>query len=131
MSTVARAPEGNHHHAATVALKAYGRVADAWSLGAKDAARLAGLSESVWRRARDGNIASPLSEDQRQRLSALIGIYAALEIYFSEPLACIWFTRPNTGPLFLGESPLDVATERGRPGILEIRNYLEALLGGA
>ncbi|WP_226779369.1 antitoxin Xre-like helix-turn-helix domain-containing protein [Oceaniglobus trochenteri] len=114
-----------------VALKAYANVVDAWALGQKDAAALADMSESTWKRARKPGFAGELTKDQLLRLSAVIGIYKSLELYFSEPLARSWFTRPNTGPLFGGARPVDTAIEGGLPQILAIRTYLDALRGGA
>jgi uncharacterized protein (DUF2384 family) len=114
-----------------VALKAYARVADAWSLTLKEAASLADMSESTWKRARKPGFAGELTKDQLLRLSAVIGIYKALELYFSAPLAQEWFTRPNTGPLFNGARPIDTAIDGGLPQILAVRTYLDALRGGA
>ena len=114
-----------------VALKAYARVAEAWSLGQREAAGLADMSESTWKRARKPGFAGELTKDQLLRLSAVIGIYKALELYFSDTLARGWFTRPNTGPLFGGARPIDTAIEGGLPQILAIRTYLDALRGGA
>lgn len=114
-----------------VALKAYARVADAWSLTLKEAASLADMSESTWKRARKPGFAGELTKDQLLRLSAVIGIYKALELYFSAPLAQEWFTRPNTGPLFGGARPIDAAIDGGLPQILAVRTYLDALRGGA
>jgi len=114
-----------------VALKAYARVADAWSLTLKEAASLADMSESTWKRARKPGFAGELTKDQLLRLSAIIGIYKALELYFSAPLAREWFTRPNTGPLFGGARPIDTAIDGGLPQILAVRSYLDALRGGA
>lgn len=114
-----------------VALKAYARVAEAWSLSQKEAAALADMSESTWKRAKKPGFAGELTKDQLLRLSAVIGIYKSLELYFSEPLARCWFTRPNTGPLFSGIRPVDSAIEGGLPQILAIRTYLDALRGGA
>lgn len=114
-----------------VALKAYARVADVWSLTLKEAASLADMSESTWKRARKPGFAGELTKDQLLRLSAVIGIYKALELYFSAPLAQEWFTRPNTGPLFGGARPIDTAIEGGLPQILAVRTYLDALRGGA
>ena len=85
-----------------VALKAYARVADAWGLSLKEAAGLADMSESTWKRAKKPDFAGELTKDQLLRLSAVIGIYKSLELYFSESLARSWVTRPNTGPLFGG-----------------------------
>ena len=114
-----------------VALKAYARVVEAWSLGVKEAAALADMSESTWKRAKKPGFTGELTKDQLLRLSAIIGIYKALELYFSGELARSWFTRPNTGPLFGGARPVDTAIEGGLPQILAIRTYLDALRGGA
>lgn len=114
-----------------IALKAYARVADSWSLTLKDAAELADMSQSTWKRARKPGFAGDLTKDQLLRLSAIIGIYKSLELYFAEPLARTWITRPNTGPLFGGARPVDSAIEGGLPQILAIRTYLDALRGGA
>ncbi len=113
-----------------VALKAYARVADAWGLNLKEAAALADMSETTWKRAKKPDFAGDLTKDQLLRLSAVIGIYKSLELYFSEPLARDWFTRPNTGPLFGGGRPIDTAIEGGLPQILAVRTYLDALRGG-
>lgn len=114
-----------------VALKAYARVADAWDLGLREAAGLADMSESTWKRAKKPGFAGELTKDQLLRLSAVIGIYKSLDLYFSDPLARSWFTRPNSGPLFGGARPVDTAIEGGLPQILAIRTYLDALRGGA
>jgi uncharacterized protein (DUF2384 family) len=129
MQIAARHPEPAEMTA--VALKAYARVAEAWALGLREAAALADMSESTWKRARKPGFTGELTKDQLLRLSALIGIYKALELYFSEPLSRAWFTRPNTGPLFGGARPVDSAIEGGLPQILAIRTYLDALRGGA
>ena len=114
-----------------VALKAYARIADAWALSVKEAAGLVDMSESTWKRARKPDFAGELTKDQLLRLSAVIGIYKSLELYFSDSLARSWFTRPNAGPLFGGSRPIDAAVEGGLPQILAIRTYLDALRGGA
>ena len=114
-----------------IALKAYARVAKAWGLSLKEAACLADMSESTWKRARKPDFAGELTKDQLLRLSAVIGIYKSLELYFSEPLARTWFTRPNAGPLFSSSRPVDTAIEGGLPQILVVRTYLDALRGGA
>lgn len=114
-----------------VALKAYARIADAWSLSLKEASALADMSESTWKRAKKPHFAGELTRDQLLRLSAVIGIYKSLELYFSEPIARSWFTHHNTGPLFAGQRPIDTAIEEGLPQILNIRTYLDALRGGA
>jgi uncharacterized protein (DUF2384 family) len=115
----------------TVALKAYARATEAWGLSLREAAGLSDMSESTWKRARKPGFAGELTKDQLLRLSAVIGIYKSLELYFSDQLARTWFTRPNAGPLFGGARPVDTAIEGGLPQILSIRTYLDALRGGA
>ncbi|MCG7521367.1 MbcA/ParS/Xre antitoxin family protein [Ruegeria sp. Ofav3-42] len=113
------------------ALKGYARISDRWGLSQKEAAQLADMSESTWKRAKKPGFAGELSKDQMLRLSAVIGIYESLELYFSTQLAEKWMTRANTGPLFDGLRPIDTAIEGGLPQILNIRTYLDALRGGA
>lgn len=114
-----------------VALEAYARITDAWSLSLKEAAGLADMSESTWKRAKKPGFTGDLTKDQILRLSAVIGIYKSLQLYFSDPLCNLWITRPNSGPLFHGAKPIDSLIEGGLPQILAARTYLDALRGGA
>jgi uncharacterized protein (DUF2384 family) len=113
-----------------VALKAYGRVADNWSLTGREAAALADMSESTWKRAKKPGYAGELTRDQMLRLSAVIGIFKALELYFDPPLARQWVKLPNKGPEFDGVRPVDAMIAGGLPKILRVRGYLDALRGG-
>jgi len=113
-----------------VALKAYSRIADNWSLTGREAAALADMSESTWKRAKKPGYAGELSRDQMLRLSAIIGIYKALELYFDPPLAHQWVKLPNKGPEFDGARPSDAMVAGGLPKILRVRAYLDALRGG-
>ena len=114
-----------------VALKALARIAEAWSLTIDEAAGLADMSVSTWKRARRPGYAGSLSRDQLLRLSALIGIYKSLALYFDPPLAESWVKRPNTGPEFDGATPVAAMIAGGLPKILKVRGYLDALRGGA
>lgn len=58
----------------------------------------------------------------------MIGLYKSLALYFSEPLAKSWFTRPNAGPLFGGHRPVETAIEGGLPQILAIRTFSTPLV---
>lgn len=115
---------------AAVALKAYSRIAAEWGLSLAEAAALADLSESTWKRARKPNFAGDLTHDQMLRLSALIGIYKSLKLYFGEDIAARWMTLPNGGPLFSGARPVDTMIQDGLPQFLRVRAYLDALRGG-
>jgi hypothetical protein len=113
-----------------VALKAYRRIAEAWSLTQREAAALADLSESTWKRAKAPDYAGALTRDQLLRLSALVGLYKALELYFDPPLSTEWVRLPNGGPEFDGARPIDAMIAGGLPKILRVRGYVDALRGG-
>ncbi len=113
-----------------VALKAFARVANAWSLTQREAAALADMSESTWKRAKKRGFAGGLTHDQMLRLSALIGLYKSLELYFSEPISRKWVKLPNRGPEFDSFRPVDAMIAGGLPKILRIRSYVDALRGG-
>ena len=114
-----------------VALKAYGNVMAEWHIPIHEAAALADMSESTWKRARKPGYTGDLTHDQLVRLSAVVGIYKALKLYFSDPIARRWITLPNEGPLFGGERPIDTMVREGLPQFLQVRTYLDALRGGA
>ncbi|MCY4035805.1 MAG: hypothetical protein OXF29_09130, partial [Hyphomicrobiales bacterium] len=81
-------------------------------------------------RMKDGTWSGSLNQDQSMRLSAIIGLYKALHLYFSDNIADSWVTLPNKGPLFSGRKPVDVMIEGGLPIMMDTRNYVDALRGG-
>lgn len=114
----------------TIALKAYARIADAWSLTLREAATLVDMSESTWKRARNPGYEGNLTQDQMLRLSALVGLYKSLELYFEEPISREWVKLPNRGPEFDGLRPVDAMNAGGLPKIIRVRAYVDALRGG-
>ncbi|WP_029011442.1 MbcA/ParS/Xre antitoxin family protein [Niveispirillum irakense] len=114
-----------------IALKAYGRIVQHWGLTLAEAAALADMSDSTWKRARKPGYVADLTHDQMLRLSAVIGIYKALALYFGDEIAARWITLPNQGPLFSGARPVDTMIQDGLPQFLQVRLYLDALRGGA
>lgn len=113
-----------------VALKAFANVMTEWSVPQAQAAALADMSESTWKRARRPGFTGGLTHDQLLRLSAIIGLYKALKLYFDDPLATQWPSLPNQGPLFAGARPIDTMIADGLPQFLRVRSYLDALRGG-
>jgi hypothetical protein len=113
-----------------VALKAFARIADGWSLTQREAAALADMSESTWKRAKKPGFAGDLTRDQMLRLSALIGLYKSLELYFDKPISQAWVKLPNRGPEFDGARPVEAMIAGGLPKILRVRGYVDALRGG-
>lgn len=112
-----------------VALKAFNRIADTWSLTVKEAAALADMSDSTWKRARKPDFAGELTHDQMLRLSALVGLYKSLELYFNQPVSGNWIKLANRGPEFDGQRPIDTMIKGGLPKIMRVRNYVDALRG--
>jgi hypothetical protein len=113
-----------------VALKAFSRIVQAWSLTLGEAAALADMSTSTWKRAKKPDFAGDLTWDQMLRLSALVGLYKSLELYFDPPLSREWVKLANRGPDFDGARPVDAMIAGGLPKILRVRAYVDALRGG-
>jgi uncharacterized protein (DUF2384 family) len=115
---------------AAAAVKALARVFDAWKVGTPEASRLAGVSARTWTRMKTGKWTGSMSDDQRQRASAIIGIYKGLHLYFGDDLADKWVKLPNAGPLFEGGVPVSYMIGGGIPAIIEVRRYIDAIRGG-
>lgn len=112
------------------ALEAFLRLADIWRLTSRQASALVGESERTWFRIKAKQWPGVLSQDALTRISALIGIYKALHLLFSAPLADEWVRRPNSETLFAGVSPLETMIREGIPAMLRTRAYVDALRGG-
>ena len=115
---------------ATVAAKAFARIAEAWALRNEEAANLLDVSARTWARMKTGIWSGRLSRDQLLRASGIIGLYKALHLYFSDALADEWVRLPNAGPTFANRRPLDAMIDGGLPAILSTRDYVDALRGG-
>ncbi|MGG5890645.1 hypothetical protein ACLF3G_26435 [Falsiroseomonas sp. HC035] len=105
-------------------------LAKAWALTGPEAAILLGVSESTWDRIKAGTWRGVLSQDQLMRVSAMIGTFKALHLLFADDMADRWVRLRNAGPLFTNLSPLEAMMERGIPGMIEIRQHVDALRGG-
>ena len=117
-STQLKPPRAAHisdNAQAGAGLRKFARVVDKWSLPASDAMALLGVdSRSTYyellKRARESKEVKGLSRDQLDRLSYLLGIYAAVRMLFphSEESRNDWVSRANTAPLFGGKSPIEI-----------------------
>jgi hypothetical protein len=124
------AREADRARLTPAALAALRRLAEAWALTREEAAALLGASESTWDRIRRGDWQQTLSQDQLTRVSAAVGLFKALHLLFADDMADRWVRLRNTGPLFANRSPLEAMVEGGIPGMIEIRQYVDALRGG-
>ena len=112
------------------ALDALRSLARAWRLTGAEAAALLGVSETTWDRIKAGTWRGVLSQDQLMRISALIGIFKGLHLLFADDMADRWVRLRNSGALFGNLTPVEALIERGIPGMIEIRQHVDALRGG-
>ena len=112
-----------------VALKAFLALIKAWELSNAEAAALLGVSASTLDRMKRG-YRPTLSQDQLTRVSALVGVYKGLHLLFADETADEWARRPNLGPLFDRETPIEAMIEGGIPRMLDVRRYIDAVRGG-
>ena len=113
-------------------LRTFARIVDKWSVPASDAMALLGVdSRSTYydllKRARESKEVKGLSKDQLDRLSYLLGIYAAIRVLFphSEESRNQWISRSNTAPLFGGRSPIEIMRS-GMIGLYQTFAHLSA-----
>jgi Protein of unknown function (DUF2384) len=112
------------------AIKGFLQIMDKWGIKDPDARQLLGGISSgsyySWKK----QPKRVLDQDTLIRISLLLGIFKALNILYSESLADAWITLPNRNPMFRGQSPLAYMIERGQPGMLHLRQLLDARRGG-
>src|SRR5580698_2069619 len=114
----------------SAAIKAFFNLRTKWQLNeAQSRALLGGLASSTFH-AWKTNPKRTLDQDTLTRISLLIGIYKATNIYFGKPWADRWITLENRGPLFGGQAPVDYMLRHGQPGMAEVRRMLDAWRGG-
>ena len=112
------------------ALRGFLQIMDRWGIKDPDARHLLGGISSgsyySWKK----QPKRLLDQDTLIRISLLLGIFKALNILYSEPLADAWIMLPNRNPMFRGQTPLAYMIERGQPGMLHLRQLLDARRGG-
>ena len=123
------AAESERARLSEVAIKAFLALGKAWNLSNAEASALLGVSASTLDRVKRG-YRPTLSQDQLTRVSALVGVYKGLHLLFVDETADEWARRPNRGPLFDRETPIQAMIEGGIPRMLEVRRYVDAVRGG-
>jgi len=112
------------------AIKGFLQTMEKWSIKDPDARQLLGGISSgsyySWKK----QPKRILDQDTLIRISLLLGIFKALNILYSEALADAWITLPNRNQMFRGQSPLAYMIGRGQPGMLLVRQLLDARRGG-
>jgi hypothetical protein len=113
------------------AIKTFVNIARRWRLNeGQSRGLLGGIASSTFHAWKTKPGATHLSQDVLTRISLVIGIYKALNIYFGEPWADGWVALGNRGPLFGGQAPIDFMLHNGLPGMLEVRRMLDSWRGG-
>ncbi|HXW75898.1 MAG TPA: antitoxin Xre/MbcA/ParS toxin-binding domain-containing protein [Candidatus Eremiobacteraceae bacterium] len=113
-------------------LKAFFNLIDRTHIRDADARELlGGVSNGPYYAMKKNAHGRVLDVDTLQRISFLIGIYKALHILHSEPLADEWIKLPNDNPIFSGITPLDYMKRGGLPAMQIVRRLLDARRGGA
>jgi hypothetical protein len=112
-------------------LRAFSRIADQWELSAKQRMTLLGASPSTYHKwMSDPNRAHP-SRDTIERISHVLGIYAALKILLPNSKAAnAWIRKPNSAPLFGGNTALSRMLAGNVSDLYIVRQYLDAVRGG-
>ncbi len=112
------------------AIAAFFKIADAWHLRDESARLLlGGVSNGFFYQLKSIR-KKTLDQDQLTRISLLVGIFKALNVLYSRKLADAWITRPNSNPMFGGEPPIAYMIREGVPGLLRVRQLLDARRGG-
>ncbi|MGH9604970.1 MAG: MbcA/ParS/Xre antitoxin family protein [Terracidiphilus sp.] len=113
------------------AIKVFVNIARKWDLNEAQArGLLGGVASSTFHAWKTQPKGKSLDQDTLTRISLVIGIYKALNIYFGEPWAGRWVTLANRGPLFAGHAPVEYMLRHGQPGMAEVRRMLDAWRGG-
>lgn len=113
------------------AVKAFFNIMARWKIRDEDAkALLGGISNGpYYQMKRDQD--RLLDADRLTRISYLVGVFKALNILYSEPLADAWIGLANTNRIFGGRTPLDYMIKGGLPAMQAVRRLLDARRGGA
>lgn len=111
------------------AIRGFFRIASQWHVRDEDARQLLGgvSSGSFYSLKKNPRV---LSQDTLTRISLLVGIFKALNLLYSSRLADAWITLPNTNPMFRGSTPLTYMLRLGLPGMMHVRQLLDARRGG-
>ena len=113
------------------ALRTFFRIAELWGLSVEEQMTLLGVAARStyfkWKKGAD----AVLPRDTLERISYVLGIYKALQILLpNEQAADEWVKRPNTAPLFAGQSALSRMLSGQVADLFVVRQYLDVQRGG-
>jgi hypothetical protein len=112
------------------ALRAFFNVMMRWQVRDEDArALLGGVSNGPFYEMKK-HPERVLEPDRLLRISYVIGVFKALNLLYSPPLADAWMTRPNANAIFAGHTPLAYLIAGGLPAMQVVRRLLDARRAG-
>jgi hypothetical protein len=111
--------------------RAFTGLIKAWGLTEQEQIKLLGLPRSSeLRRWKSGLSSTAINNDLLERVSVLLGIFAALNTLLPDPeRADAWLRAPNAAPLFGGRRALDRMTSGAMSDLYLVRQYLDGQLG--
>jgi hypothetical protein len=113
------------------AIKLFLNIVEQWGLNEAQArGLLGGVASSTYHAWKTRPKGRKLDQDTLIRISLLIGIFKALNIYFGKPWADKWVVLGNRGPMFAGHAPLEFMLQHGQPGMVQVRRMLDSWRGG-
>lgn len=117
----------------TAALNTFLNIVAAWSLSQTEAMTLLGYDDNTrstyfkWKRE---PASVKLQKEKLERLSYVFGIYKALQVLLPNPnSADAWVKKPNTAPIFNGESALSRMLSGNVADLYVVRRYLDSERG--
>jgi hypothetical protein len=109
------------------ALKGFFRIAARWGLRDEDARHLLGeVTNGPYYEMKKHPDRRVLDPDTLLRISYLLGVFTALHVLHSEPLADEWVSLPNSNRIFGGGTPLEYMIRGGLPAMSVVRRLLDA-----
>ena len=113
------------------AVRGFLAIMEKWDLRDPDARQLlGGMSTGSFYALKKEPKRRVLDQDTLTRISLLVGIFKALNILYSPKLADAWMKLPNTNPIFRGLTTAAYIIQRGQPGMVSVRQLLDARRGG-
>lgn len=126
-----RTQEPDRRRMSEAGLRTFFRITQAWGLdGEQQRILLGGPARSTffqWKKSPHAGV----SRDVLERISYVLGIYAALQVLLPQPEAAdTWVKRPNSAAIFGGRSALDLMLSGNVGDLFVVRQYLDAQRGG-
>ncbi len=117
---------------AAAGLRAFFNIARDWGLNTEAQMVLLGApGRSTFFKWKSAPDTADLKRDTLERLSYILGIYKAQQILLTDTAAAdAWVKKPNTAPLFGGQSALDRMLGGNVADLVAVRHYLDARRGG-